>query len=79
MSVTSPRDEYEALVYALERLTRRFPDVPEDTIVRLIAAELAAFDRARFRQYIPVLVEGRVHRMLSEAGRRDRAGTLRAS
>lgn len=64
MSATNPRDEYEALVYATERLAHHFPSIPEDEILQLVAAELAAFDRAKVRTYVPVLVEGTVLRRL---------------
>jgi hypothetical protein len=40
------------------------PSVPEDEILQLVAAELAAFDDARFRKYTPVLEEGSVLREL---------------
>ncbi|MFJ6652265.1 three-helix bundle dimerization domain-containing protein [Microbacterium sp. NPDC091313] len=68
MSVTSPRDEYEELVHAADRLARRFPHVPQDAILQAFAEELASFDRIAFRRYVAVLVEGRVLQRLRAAG-----------
>ncbi|MDR7182996.1 hypothetical protein J2X85_000019 [Microbacterium trichothecenolyticum] len=79
MSATNPHDEYEALLYATERLLRRFPDVAEEAILQLIAGEVATFDHAKFRDYVPVLVEGRVRRQLQRTARGTAADTLLAS
>ncbi|GAA1855208.1 three-helix bundle dimerization domain-containing protein [Microbacterium koreense] len=64
MSVTRPRSEYEELVYIADRLAHRFPAVSEDEIIGLLADELADYDHARLRAYVPVLIEGRVTRRL---------------
>ncbi|WP_366509184.1 three-helix bundle dimerization domain-containing protein [uncultured Microbacterium sp.] len=64
MSVTNPADEYEALVHVLVRVSRRFPSVPEDRLVELIAGEVSRFGRVRLRNYVPVLVEANVVRTL---------------
>lgn len=64
MSVTDPDDEYEALIYAAERLALRFPSVSQDEILQLVAVELAGFERTKIRKYVAVLVEGGVLRRL---------------
>jgi hypothetical protein len=64
VSVTNPADEYEALVYVVDRMARRFPAIDEDALFDLVADEWTRFDRARFREYVPVLVEGNVLRRL---------------
>ena len=66
MSVTNPADEYEALVYVADRLSRRFPLIAEDALFDLVAEEWTRYDEARFRQYVPVLVEGNVLRRLRD-------------
>lgn len=66
MSVTNPADEYEALVHVLARVSRRFPSVPEDTLVELIAREVSRFGRVRLRDYVPVLLEANVVKTLRE-------------
>ncbi|OAN40468.1 three-helix bundle dimerization domain-containing protein [Microbacterium sp. H83] len=60
MSCTNPGSEFEALLYMAERLRRRFPQWEENALFALIAEELEAFDGARLRDYVPVLVEHRV-------------------
>ncbi|MFG6402842.1 MULTISPECIES: three-helix bundle dimerization domain-containing protein [unclassified Microbacterium] len=57
MSRFRPRDEYEALVYVIDRLAEQHPSVDEAAIVDIMAEELEAFSGARIRDYIPVLVE----------------------
>ncbi|MFJ4037166.1 three-helix bundle dimerization domain-containing protein [Microbacterium sp. NPDC090007] len=64
MSVTDPADEYEALFHVLVRVSHRFPSVPEETLVELIAGEVSRFGQVRLRAYVPVLVEGNVVRTL---------------
>ncbi len=64
VSRTNPENEFEALVYLAERLRQRFPELGEDTAFSLIAEELESFDRARLRDYVPVLVERNVLRRL---------------
>ena len=60
MSRLQPESEYEALVYALERLSETYPFVGEDRLREIAADELAQLDGARVRAFIPVLVERRV-------------------
>ena len=79
MSATNPRDEYEALTHVVERLARRFPTVPEDTVIELVADEVSNLGVARLRDYIPVLVEGGVLRRLRIAQTRDEADLQTAS
>ena len=67
MSATNPADEYEALLYVADRLSRRFPYIAEDVLFDLVAEEWTRYDGARFRQYVPVLVEGNCLRRLREA------------
>lgn len=67
MSCTNPSSEYEALLYLTARLQRRFPEWEEDDLFELIAEELEAFDGARLREYVPVLVERNVRRRLRTA------------
>lgn len=57
MSATNPESEYEALVHLVHRMTLRFPEIAEDSILALVVEEYEAFDRARLRDYVPVLVE----------------------
>lgn len=64
MSCTNPQSEYEALVYLAERVRHRFPDVDEDALFAMIAEELEAFDGARLREYVPLLVEHNLLRKL---------------
>lgn len=64
MSVTNPVSEYEALLYVVDRLAQRFPDVDEDSITTLVVEQFERLDTARLRQFVPVLVEGAVIRML---------------
>ncbi|WP_137845810.1 hypothetical protein [Microbacterium sp. 2FI] len=64
MSCTHPDSEFEALVYLAERLRQRFPELAEGAAFELIAEELETFDRARLRDYVPVLVERNVLRRL---------------
>ena len=64
MSVTNPASEMEALLYVVTRLSERFPWAGEELIRDLVADELVDFGSAWMRDYIPVLVEGRVlHRL----------------
>lgn len=71
MSATDPRDEYEALVHAAERIASRFPLVPEETVLELVADEWTNFDQAKLRAFVPVLVEGGVVRRLRSTGQHD--------
>lgn len=64
MSAVNPANEYEELVYIVERMARRFPQVGEPALYALVAEQLTRFDRARLRAYVPVLVEGEVLRLL---------------
>jgi hypothetical protein len=64
MSATRPAGEYEALVHIVDRMAHRFPDVDETTLFEMVADELTGFDHARLREFVPVLVEGRVLRAL---------------
>ncbi|SIT83460.1 three-helix bundle dimerization domain-containing protein [Microbacterium sp. RU33B] len=64
MSVTRPADEYEELVHIVDRIARRYPEVDESTLFEMVADELTGFDGAHLRDYVPVLVEGRVLRAL---------------
>ncbi|MFH8251924.1 three-helix bundle dimerization domain-containing protein [Microbacterium sp. B2969] len=64
MSATNPSDEWEALFHVVRRLCARFPDAGEDAVFALVAEELVEFDDAWLRDYIPVLIEGRVQRRL---------------
>jgi hypothetical protein len=57
MSRIKPENEYEALVYAVDRLSQRFPDVAEDVIMDLAVDELQSYGGAHVRDFIPVLVE----------------------
>ena len=66
MSATNPVDEYEALLYVVDRVERRFPDVSEETVMELVVDEFTRLDRARLRAYVPVLVEGSVLRRLRD-------------
>ncbi|MET0672515.1 MAG: hypothetical protein ABWY37_03395 [Microbacterium pygmaeum] len=72
MSCTNPASEFEALVYLVERLVRRFPECSEDELFVLIADELESFDNVRVRDYVPLLVEHNVLRRL-RAERADAA------
>jgi hypothetical protein len=65
MSRLQPESEYEALVYALERLSETYPFVGEDRLREIAADELAKLDGARVRAFIPVLVERRVKERLA--------------
>jgi len=65
MSRLQPESEYEALVYALERLSETYPFVGEDRLREIAADELAQLDGARVRAFIPVLVERRVKERLA--------------
>ena len=67
VSATNPADEYEALVYVVDRMARRFPAIGEEALFELVADEWTRFDQARFRDYVPVLVEGNVLRRLRGA------------
>ncbi|WP_375384140.1 three-helix bundle dimerization domain-containing protein [uncultured Microbacterium sp.] len=64
MSCTNPRSEFEALLHLSERLKRRFPGWDDDALFALIADELEAFDSARLREYVPVLIEHNVRQRL---------------
>ncbi len=72
MSCTNPASEFEALVHLAERLHRQFPQWEDDALYALIAEELEAFDGARIRDYVPVLVEHKVRARL-------RTGVTRAA
>ncbi|MDF2917246.1 MAG: hypothetical protein K0S70_1463 [Microbacterium sp.] len=76
---TNPRDEYEALSYVIDRVARRFPTVPEDTVIDLVAEEVSSLGGVRLRTYIPVLVEGGVLRRLRMVATRAEAGLQRVS
>ncbi|HBS73555.1 MAG TPA: hypothetical protein DEB55_04110, partial [Microbacterium sp.] len=65
MSRLQPESEYEALVYALERLSETYPFVGEDRLREIAADDLAQLDGARVRAFIPVLVERRVKERLA--------------
>lgn len=68
MSATNPRDEYEALNHAVDRLVRRIPWADEESVRLMIAEEVAALDEARLRHFIPSMVEARVLRRLRAPG-----------
>ncbi|GAA1706106.1 hypothetical protein GCM10009808_25130 [Microbacterium sediminicola] len=68
MSATNPRDEYEALGHAVDRLVRRIPWADEDEVRSMIAEEVAALTGARLRHFIPAMVEARVLRRLRAPG-----------
>ncbi|WP_434971181.1 three-helix bundle dimerization domain-containing protein [Microbacterium sp. bgisy207] len=68
MSATNPRDEYEALAHAVDRLVRRIPWADEDTVRLMVAEEVAALANARLRTFIPAMVEARVLRRLRAPG-----------
>lgn len=83
MSVTDPADEYEALLHVLMRVSYQFPSVAEDTLVDLIAGKVSRFGQVQLRDFVPVLVEGNIVRMLraSIPGERNagQTRTLRAA
>ena len=64
MTVTNPDSEFEALVHVAERLASRFPELDESAVRAMVIDELVDFDEAGLRDYIPVLVDGRVTRRL---------------
>lgn len=68
VSVINPRDEYEALAHAVDRLVRRIPWADEDAVTVMIAEEVAALGEARLRTFIPAMVEARVLRRLRAPG-----------
>ena len=74
VSATNPADEYEALLHVFARVSRLFPSLTEGELLELIAGEVSRFGRARLREYVPVLVEGRVIRTLRGAAREHRTG-----
>lgn len=68
MSATNPRDEYEALNHAVDRLVRRIPWADEESVRLMVAKEVAALSEARLRHFIPAMVEARVLRRLRAPG-----------
>jgi len=68
VSATNPRDEYEALNHAVDRLVRRIPWADEESVRLMVAEEVAALSEARLRHFIPAMVEARVLRRLRAPG-----------
>lgn len=66
MSRFRPQNDYEALVYVIELLARRYPTVGDDVIVRIVAEELERTSGAAVRGYIPELVERNTRRRLRD-------------
>ncbi len=71
VSATSPRDEYEALNHAVDRMVRRIPWAHEESVRLMVAEEVAALGDARLRHFIPAMVEARVLRRLRAPGPLD--------
>jgi hypothetical protein len=52
-----PSDEDRALDEVAERLAKRFPRVPADTIVGLVQEHHRRFDGRPIRNFVPILIE----------------------
>lgn len=59
-----PNDELVAVEHAASRLAERFPNVPRDHIERLVHERHVTFEGAPVRDFVPVLVEHDVKRVL---------------
>lgn len=61
MSEKAPHSPIDAVI---QRLSERFPTIPTDRIAALVNERLQAFEGARVKDFIPVLVEHEVHDIL---------------
>ena len=55
-----------AILRLVDRLTRRFPDVPPEEIERAVLAEYAEFAGSRIRAFVPTLVERALRSQLAQ-------------
>jgi len=58
--------EQDAIRRLVERLGRRFPDLPADEIERAVRAKYAEFAGSRIRTFVPTLVERSVRADLAD-------------
>jgi len=52
----------------VERLTRKNPTVPQETVATLVNAAHARFDQSKVRDFVPLLVERRAKVLLAKLG-----------
>lgn len=60
-----PNEELIAVEHAASRLAERFPHVPRERIEQLVQERHGEFDGAPVRDFVPVLVEHDVKRVLA--------------
>jgi hypothetical protein len=64
-----PNEELIAVEHAAARLSERFPHIPRERIEQLVRERHGEFEGAPVRDFVPVLVEHDVKRLLAaEAG-----------
>ncbi|MEP7178391.1 MAG: hypothetical protein ABI775_04845 [Pseudonocardiales bacterium] len=63
-----PQRDQAAIARLVERLARRFPDLPPEEIERLVRATYAEFAGSRIRSFLPTLVERSVRAQLTRPG-----------
>lgn len=59
-------DERRSIADLIERLTRIHPDLGREKITEVVTMAYETFDSARVRDFVPLFVERRVHRLLGE-------------
>ena len=52
----------------VERLTRKNPTVPQETVATVVNAAHSRFDQCKIRDFVPVLVERRAKVLLAKLG-----------
>lgn len=62
-------DERARVAEVVERLQGKFPAVTRDRITESVAQAHRELDTARFRDFVPVLVEKRARDLLESPGR----------
>jgi hypothetical protein len=65
--------EDAALSRLVERLTERFPELPDEEIVRAVYGQYAEYEDSRVRDFVPVLVERAAREDLAALPPRHRA------
>ncbi len=69
MTERTSADEQARVADVVERLQGKFPGIPHDRIVEVTSLAHRELETARFRDFVPVLVEKRARDLLGSSGR----------
>ncbi|CAM3904667.1 three-helix bundle dimerization domain-containing protein [Smaragdicoccus niigatensis] len=59
-------EERRSIADLIERLTQIHPELGREKITEVVTMAYGTFDSARIRDFVPLFVERRVHRVLGE-------------